>query len=258
MNIKFYIKLSLIAVVAFCAIPAQADDLDTLIANADSARAAFDEEASNKAYMALWGYVENNPEAAPAAKLALAEAALTYAEMRRFEYGQSDTTPEKKRSLGAEIDKAAGTGHDALKSLEDTSEKFRIQADLYATMIRTKYHGKRYAKRMDKAMEKALELDPKNYKAYVTACKRPLFATEKYGGDLDKAMELLAKSLELAPGYERALVMRGIAYEKLGDLDKAKADWNKVLSANPNSRSAKENLERIAKGEPVADFDPGE
>lgn len=250
--------MALVMMLALVSLPIYADDLDSLITEADAARAAFDEEAANKAYKALWNYVEKNPEAGAKANMALAEAALTYAEMRRFEYGKSDVTPEEKRSLGSEIDLAAGAGHDALKQLDDSSEKFRIQADLYATMIRTKYHGKRYAKRMDKAMEKALEMDLDNYKAYVTACKRPLFASKKHGGDLDKAMDLLMKSLSLNPEYERALVMRGIAHEKLGDLDKAKADWNKVLASNPNSRSARENLDRIAKGEPVEEFDPGE
>jgi len=179
------------------------------------------------------------------ARFGLARAALLVAELIRLDYEKSDLPPKDLRLMGREIDDAARIGHEILKSVPDVSEKFRIKADLWGTMIRSDFKGKKYGGEMDSAAKKALKLGPDNPNAYVTASKRPLFATKKQGGDIPKAIALLDKALELDPEHERALIFRGIAREKLDDMEGALRDWNRATELNPNSRLAMDNIERV-------------
>lgn len=174
--------------------------------------------------------------------MTLARVALLVAELRRMDYETTDVGPREKRLLGRTIDEAARIGHEALEKVPDISEKWRIEADLIGTMIRSKYKGSKYGPEMTKATERALELDPENVSAIVTGSKRLLFAKRGQGGDVPAALEMLDRALDIDPGHERALVFRGIAHEKLGDGDLAEEDWKRALELNPHSRLAKENL----------------
>jgi len=177
--------------------------------------------------------------------MTLARVALLVAELRRMEYETTDADPRNKRLLGRTIDDAAKVGRDALEKAPNVSEKWRIQADLYGTMIRSKYKGNKYGGEMDKATERARKMDPNNANAIVTGCKRLLFATKGQGGDVPAALEMLNEALAIDPNHERALIFRGIAYDKLGKEELAEKDWKRTLELNPYSRLAKDNLQSI-------------
>jgi tetratricopeptide (TPR) repeat protein len=234
------------ALVVILATAASAEDLDALRAKAEHARQEQDLSAAEAAYEALAHYATEHPD--DEAKLAAVRAALTVCEFNRYDYLKLNEI-EKRRAVGDTIDALAKTAHETLATLPDTSEKFRLTADLYATMIRTQYHGKQYAKDMDAAASKALEMDPTNPDAYVTSSKRQLYAPEKRGGDVEAALEKLNKAIELNPQHAQAWVLRGIAHEKLGNKEAAQADWKKAQEINPHARAARENLDRMARGE---------
>ena len=201
----------------------------------------YDRDGATVLMKALRRSVKENPS--DESRMMLAGVSLLVAELRRMDY---ETTESRvKRLLGRTIDDAAEIGLKALEDLPDTSEKFRIRADLYGTMIRSKYKGKKYSGNMDKATERALELDPKNASAFVTGCKRFLFAKPSQGGDVPAALEMLKRALEIDPDHERALIFRGIAYDKLGDDGRAEIDWIRALELNPHSRLARDNLQDI-------------
>jgi len=184
--------------------------------------------------------------AKPADLMLLGRATLTAAEVRRYAYEKgSDMDPRDRRLLGRTIDEVAKIGHDAMDAMpEDNSERWRIKADLYMTMIRSYYKGNKYIDAMDLAQDKALELDPNNANALVTAAKRPLFAEEQHGGDVPKALELLNRALDINPNLERAVTFRGVAYELMGEKDKAIAEWQRALALNPKSQLATDKLEQ--------------
>ncbi len=182
--------------------------------------------------------------------LTLARAALLAAEMRRFDYEQSEgkMDPRERRLLGRTIDDVARIGLDALASVPDTlSEKWRMSADFYGTMIRSNYKGSKYVQEMEHATERAVELDPSNPLALMTAAKRPLFAEENQGGDVPLAMKYLNQAIEIDPKLDRAYAFRGEGHEKLGESDQALADWRKAIELAPNSRLAKERLAKHEK-----------
>lgn len=222
---------------------AVATDLGDIAARVDEAQRSYDVAKAKQLLSELDALVDES--SSEEAKFGLAQAALLVAELLRLDYEQQDLPPKELRLLGREIDDAARIGHEILKSVPSVSEKYRIQADLWGTMIRSDFKGKKYGGEMKDATKMALKMGADNPNAYVTASKRPLFATEKHGGDIQKAIGLLDKALELDPEHERALIFRGIAYEKLENMDGALRDWNRATELNPQSRLAMDNLERV-------------
>jgi tetratricopeptide (TPR) repeat protein len=219
------------------------DDLQQEVAQAEH---NYDLDAALRLVGELQAFIAENPSVQ--ANLTLARVALLAAEMRRFDYEQSEgkMDPRDRRLLGRTIDDVARIGLDALAQVpESLSEKWRMSADFYGTMIRSNYKGSKYVQEMEHATERAVELDPTNPLALLTQSKRPLFAEENQGGDIPLAMELLNKALELNPKLERAYAFRGVGYEKLGEMNKAIADWRKALELAPESRMAKEKLNTL-------------
>lgn len=236
---------SVIAIVAVLpASIASAASLDEFQARTHKSQNQYDAAAAKMTLDELNEYIAANPS--PEGNLLLAKTALLVAELNRLDYEEDGVAPIEKRKLGKIIDAAGEIGHAAIQALESSSEKFRIEADLWAVMMRTTYQGKKYHKKMDHAAVMALQLDIDNPLAHITACKRPLFAKERRGGDLEDALNHLNRALELDPTLERALVFRGIAYDKLDQPDLAKKDWDRALELNPNSRMAQKSIETLA------------
>ncbi len=225
---------------AFLCSVATADAVDELRARAERVQREYDLPAGEALMADLQSFLTESPS--DDSWMTLAQVALFVAELRRMDYETTDIDPREKRLLGRTIDEAARIGHDALGHAPKISERWRIKADLFGTMIRSKYKGNKYGGEMDRATERALELDPRNASAIVTGSKRALFAKPGQGGDVPAALEMLNQALEIDPDHERALIFRGMAYEKLGNEDLAETDWEKVLKGNPHSRLARDNL----------------
>lgn len=245
MNQRLVSIATLIGFLSALAGTAGAVDLENIAIEVAKAQRSYDIDNAKQLLSKLHDVVSDS--SSEGAKFALARAALLVAELIRLDYEQNDLPPKELRLMGREIDDAARLAHKILKSVPNVSEKFRIKADLWGTMIRSDFKGKKYGGEMDNAAKEALATGADNPNAYVTGSKRPLFATEKQGGDIPAAIALLDKALELDPGHERALIFRGIAHERLGNMGGALLDWNRAKELNPNSRLAMENLERVTK-----------
>jgi len=159
---------------------------------------------------------------------------LALAEMLRVEF---EVTPksdrEIRRILGQRIDAAANEALQLIEGMPETSERYRIEADLLATMIRSDFRAKKHRKRLEAATRRALDLDVGNASAWVTAAKPFVFADPEQGGDLDEAGRLLDHALELDSDLEPALLLRAEVWHRQGDVEKAEAAWRAALDANP-------------------------
>ncbi|MEM1141163.1 MAG: hypothetical protein AAGI88_01135 [Pseudomonadota bacterium] len=171
-----------------------------------------------------------------------ADASLLVAELKRGEYERETGDKQRRRALGKEIDRIARAGLKSLESVPESSEKYRIEADLNSTMIRTKFRGMKLQPKVEASIDRALELDPFNASAIVSAARRPLFAKPKQGGDLSKALSLLNSALDIDPDHVSALMLRSTAHAKLGEAESAERDWAAALSLNPNIKGARESL----------------
>ncbi|MCA9149973.1 MAG: tetratricopeptide repeat protein [Planctomycetales bacterium] len=77
--------------------------------------------------------------------------------------------------------------------------------------------------------DKAIQEDPKNADAWYARG----FAQLSHGDAMLKAVEDLTMAIDLKPDYAQAYLMRGRAYEALGDMVQAKADRAKALELQP-------------------------
>ena len=184
-------------------------------------------------------------ETLPESGLAFAAASLLVAELLRGRYEYGELTREERRGVGQEIDRVATAAMDVLAILPDSSERYRLEADLLGTMIRSKFRGMKLQPGLEAAIDKALELDADNANAWVTRARRPLFAGPSQGGDLALALEYLNTALELQPDHVQALLFRGTALARLGYLQNAEADWARATELNPNVKDARDRLMQL-------------
>jgi tetratricopeptide (TPR) repeat protein len=179
----------------------------------------------------------------PTAADLLVQASLEVAELLRIEFEEwPGGDPEGRRISGRRIDAAAEEALAILDSLPETSDNSRRRGDLIATMIRSDFRAKKYRNDFDRAVARALELDPDNARAWVAKAKPYVFASPERGGDLDEAVRLLTRALELEPRLESARLLRAEAYARLGDDEAATADWRAALQHNPSCTPAQRGL----------------
>ena len=219
--------------------------LEELCAEYAKVRHEYDVSAAEELLVEFEAYLGSDDSVE--SRMAFVRSALLVAELNRLDYEKGVIKPIHKRELGKKIDAAARLGHEVLATLDDTSEKYRMTADLWGSMIRSNFQGKKHGKKMQDASAKALELDMNNPYAHVTAAKRPLFAPEKRGGDRAKAVAHLNRALELDPVCESALILRAVAHEENDDMELSGKDWARVLELNPNSLPALRKLESTEK-----------
>ena len=184
---------------------------------------------------------------------ALAEAHLIKADLLRFEFEQLPKDAGSERSvLGNELDEAARGGLEICQTLPESSEKYRRLADLRGTLIRSKFRAKKHRKKMKADADRALELDPENGRAYVSKAKLFLFADDRQGGDVERALDLLEHAQKLDGSLETAQLLYAYGLEEAGRPNEAMQLYTMILKRNPQCRPARTALENLARLNNVA------
>ncbi len=174
--------------------------------------------------------------------LAYARAALLVAELKRGEYESLQQDKKARRQAGKAIDVIAKSAIKSLAPVSELSERYRLEADLTTTMIRSNFRGMKLQPKVEEALNRALELDEQNTDAWVSQARRPLFALPKHGGDPAQAREYLDRALAVDPNHVQALLLSGVAWHQLGEEARAQADWNRAAMINPNTENAQSRL----------------
>ncbi len=174
-------------------------------------------------------------------------AALTLAELLRIELETDQVTERsERRQVGQRIDAVAEEALSLLEELPESSERWRLRADLIATMIRSDFRAQKWEDELRTSIDRALELDPENPYAMVAAAKPLLFAPEGRGHDPERALQRLDRALELAPGMEDARLLNVRALELLGRTDEAREVLTELVEANPHCRPAVHRLRELS------------
>jgi tetratricopeptide (TPR) repeat protein len=118
-----------------------------------------------------------------------------------------------------------------------SSEAHRLQADMAVMLIPNSTKDTNYAKRAVTEAEKALELDPKNAKAWVSRGLMYFYAPVGYGGDQEKALQVMKKAVELEPSFDVPHIFLAQMYLATNKKDEAVREINEALRLNPNRRS---------------------
>jgi tetratricopeptide (TPR) repeat protein len=170
-------------------------------------------------------------------------SSLAVAELLRVEMEWvAESEPAARRTLGQRIDATAREGLELVPALPESSERWRMGADLLATLIRSDFRAKKHEKNFKEAAARALEIDDRNARAWVSNAKPYLFAPPDRGRDLGEAVRLLNRALDLEPDLESARLLRALAYDELGNTEFARADWQTVLDNNPTCKPARRAL----------------
>ena len=173
-----------------------------------------------------------------------ARTRLLCAELYRIEFEQlPESAVKERREIGKTIDVHAEAGMLLLGSLPDTSEKFRIRADLLGTMIRSNYRAGKMKGEMKASVDEALRLDAANAKAIVSQAKMLIFNPSASDSELREGEALVRRALEIDPALEQARLLQAHALERLGEREKAVAIWEACLQANPACTPARKALE---------------
>lgn len=134
---------------------------------------------------------------------------------------------------------------------DNFSDSHRLLGLLYGRLIGIKggisraTYGVMYGSKSSAALDKALSLDPNNYKAHLAKGISKTKTPAMFGGDLDNAIELFNKALELSPESEDVQIWLGIAYRLKGKIPESEAVLKTVLGKNPENYWAKLELAKI-------------
>jgi hypothetical protein len=216
-------------------------DLDRVTREVARAERRWDGDAAVAALTNARALARSAP--GPAAAALQIRAGLLTAELLRVRFERAAGGPAGERErLGQQIDAFAEEALALLVAQPESSERYRLEADLLATMIRSDFRAKKYEARFNAAVARARELDPANPRALVAAAKPFLFAPPGRGRDPARGIELLDRALALDRRLEAALLLRAFAREQLGDRVGAEADWRTALGFNPDCAPARESL----------------
>jgi superkiller protein 3 len=101
-----------------------------------------------------------------------------------------------------------------------------------------------FLKQVDEAIahfQKAIELNPDYVEAWYNMGQIFLFKTK----DFSRALNCFERATAIRSDYIGAHHQRGVAYELVGDREKAIACWEKTLELDPRNTLAKDNIARV-------------
>ncbi|MCS7315359.1 MAG: tetratricopeptide repeat protein, partial [Bryobacteraceae bacterium] len=179
---------------------------------------------------------ERRPDDA-SAQTGLAEAAMYLAEVAL----------ELRDREGARV--AAETGiraaQRAVALRPEVAEHHRLLGALCGQAIPASLlSAMKYGKCAAESIERALQLDPKDWRVWMSRGVGRYYLPPAFGGGAERAVEDLRKALELNPRAADAWLWLGIALRKAGRLAEARQAIARSLELNPERVWARQQLEK--------------
>jgi tetratricopeptide (TPR) repeat protein len=224
------IILCLLSVLTFAqaADPALAAGLQLL----DEGRTTLKEDALNRARDHFLKLTQENPG-----------SALYFYELARVDYYRSSSVRKSNGNKAAAsiLDQAISEAQESLRLDERSAAAHSLLADLYGNEIGLGVGfmlGARFGPKVDAENKRALELDSNNPQVLASLGRQYLHAPKMFGGDLDKAIANLQKSIDRDSTADETYVWLAIAYRKKGDAAAANKALDEALRRNQRSMFA--------------------
>jgi tetratricopeptide (TPR) repeat protein len=137
----------------------------------------------------------------------------------------------------------------AVKLNANSSEAHCLLGHLLSELIPYVFAGgPRLGPRSTAEIEKAIELDPRNAEAYVDRGANYFFTPTMFGGNKEKAIEMLKKAIELDPTSDTAHLWLASVYQATGRHDEALREIDAALRLNPDRGFTRHLRAQIAPG----------
>lgn len=122
----------------------------------------------------------------------------------------------------------------AIEINPQSSDAHYLLGDLLSQLIPNVFGGgMRYGKRAIEEMDKAIELDPKNVNALVSRAINYYYSPDTFGGDKEKAFEMLKKAVEIDPVADSPHIWLAMFYLEAGKKGDALREINLARKSNP-------------------------
>ena len=173
---------------------------------------------------------------------------LGLCDLKNFEMTKI-TSKSKKRSLKEERIALAEKGliyaDKSIELKDDYSESHRIKGTLIPNKISGMFSAMSLGRLAEEEINLALKFDRKNALAHIEIARKYLNKLAIAGGDIGKGITILNKVLKDNPELERGHLNLGIAYEKIGENEKAVNTFERLLDLNPENIEAKYYQDRL-------------
>ena len=241
-----YLRLLRVAYVALLSIlpgaPASVSAADDLLGAAvEAARKTHDEKQLQSLKGQLEQSIVQNPNDA-GIYLDLArvhEYFLDVYEMRK-----------DKKAAGEAVDKAIDVAQRSIQLNDKSADAHSLLADLYGRKIslgNPMFAGPKFGPKVKEENAKAMALDDKNPRVWASLGRQYLMTPKMFGGDVSKAIESFQKSLAIGTSQDETWVWLAKAFQKQGDMSKARDAVQHALLLNPESRFAQEAAASVEK-----------
>lgn len=151
-----------------------------------------------------------------------------------------------------EESKADETGRKGIELLEaaialdekSNPDAYRLLGDFYGRLsfFQGVFGRLRYGSRSMTFHRKALDMAPRSFLAVIGSATDKLYAPGAFGGDVDGAVQMFKKAIEMEPKSHLGYVWLAKAYVKQKKFQEARAQFAKALEVQPQSGFARGEL----------------
>jgi len=128
----------------------------------------------------------------------------------------------------------ASAAEKAIAINPNSSEAHRLEGESLGQLIPHVFAGgPRYGPRSTREIDRAMELDAKNVNACIARAYNYFFTPKAFGGDKQKAVEMLPKAIELDPNSDTAHLWLAQVYLVLGQKQDAVREIDIALRLDP-------------------------
>jgi tetratricopeptide (TPR) repeat protein len=146
-----------------------------------------------------------------------------------------------KKAAGEAVDKAIDVAQRSIQLNDKSADAHSLLADLYGRKIslgNPMFAGPKFGPKVKEENAKAMALDDKNPRVWASLGRQYLMTPKMFGGDVSKAIESFQKSLAIGTSQDETWVWLAKAFQKQGDMSKARDAVQHALLLNPESRFA--------------------
>jgi tetratricopeptide (TPR) repeat protein len=158
------------------------------------------------------------------------------ARVDQYRSNAADARGDKKAAMAA-MDAALDEAQRAVQANEKSADAHSLLADLYGRRIGLGgfMAGPRFGPKVGDENKRASELEANNPRVQASLGRQYLNAPKMFGGDVDKAIASLQKSIELDAKADETFVWLAMAQRKKGDTAAANKSLDEALRLNPRS-----------------------